>query len=54
MDETRRNFEQDMGSEFGSLYWVLWNDWANARLRYEELMELSRFHGRLISGSSWL
>ena len=40
MDETRRNFEQDMGSELGSLYWVLWNDWANARLRYEELTHL--------------
>ena len=40
MDATRRDFEQEMGRELGSLYWVLWNDWANARLRYRELSYL--------------
>ncbi|WP_420633909.1 hypothetical protein [Candidatus Palauibacter sp.] len=40
MDATRRDFEQEMGRELGSLYWVLWNDWANALLRYKELSHL--------------
>ena len=40
MDATRRDFEREMGRDLGSLYWVLWNDWANALLRYKELSHL--------------
>ena len=39
-EDIRREYEQKLGQEFGALFWHLWNDWANARLAYQEFDEL--------------
>ena len=39
-EDIRREYEQQLGREFGTLFWHLWNDWANARLAYTEFDEL--------------
>lgn len=39
-DDVRREYERKLGREFGGLFWHLWNDWANARLAYQEFNEL--------------
>lgn len=39
-EDIRREYEQKLGHEFGSLFWYLRNDWANTRLAYKEFDEL--------------